>query len=152
MQRSSKPSSVHLLGNILSYRAFPEDTGHRYAIVECLTAPGAGAPPNRHAEDEIFIVLEGQVAFDIEGTSRVAGPGETVVIPNRALHSFVNIGEEVARMLLIHLPGAAHVAFYFGAGEPLAEGASTFPEMSPPDVQRLVAIGAEAGLEIVAPA
>lgn len=54
MTQSKPVETVHVLGNLLTFRAYPEDTGEHFALIECLTAPGAGAPPNRHAEDESF--------------------------------------------------------------------------------------------------
>ncbi|WP_377191732.1 hypothetical protein [Ruegeria meonggei] len=59
-----RPRIYHLLGNLLTFHAFPSETGDRCAIVEIKTAPGAGAPPNHHAgEDESFYVLDGEFEF-----------------------------------------------------------------------------------------
>lgn len=44
--------TYYLLGNLLRFLASSEQTGGRYSLVESLTAPGAGAPPNRHAADD----------------------------------------------------------------------------------------------------
>ena len=63
-----RPRIYHLLGNLLTFHAFPSETGDRCTIVEIKTAPGAGAPPNHHAgEDESFYVLDGEFEFFLNG-------------------------------------------------------------------------------------
>lgn len=150
MLKSFDRPTVHLLGNLLTYLKLPDDSPQSYAIVECRTAPGAGAPMNRHDEDETFVVIDGQVEFTVGRESQIASPGDVVTVPNGVAHVFTNVGEAVSTMLLIHRPGDAHVRFFFGAGEAVAEGTTEFPEMAPPDVPRLVAVAAEAGVDILA--
>ena len=75
----TRPRIYHLLGNLLTFHAFPSETGDRYTMVEIKTAPGAGAPPNHHAgEDESFFVLDGQFAFFIDGQTIYAVAGDFV--------------------------------------------------------------------------
>jgi mannose-6-phosphate isomerase-like protein (cupin superfamily) len=62
-------------------------------------------PPDRrwenftHATDELVVVLEGDMEFEISG--RVCHPeiGEEVLIPAGAVHSARNIGAKTARWL-----------------------------------------------------
>jgi len=62
-------------------------------------------PPGRrwenfvHATDELVIVLEGRMEFEIEGTVHHPDSGEELFIPAGALHSARNIGEMTARWL-----------------------------------------------------
>jgi len=62
-------------------------------------------PPGRrwedfvHATDELVIVLEGRMEFEIEGTVHHPDPGEELFIPAGAVHSARNIGETTARWL-----------------------------------------------------
>ncbi len=50
-----------------------------------------GFSPPRHVhtrEDEVFLVLDGDVCFDVDGERRAAGPGTTVYMPRGVPHSF----------------------------------------------------------------
>ena len=52
------------------------DTGGRVAIIEVTEPPGAVAPKHvHHKEDEAFWVLEGEVTFDVGGTTIIATAG-----------------------------------------------------------------------------
>ena len=52
-----------------------------------------------HAADELVIVLEGEMEFEIEGTVHHPKPGEELYIPAGAMHSARNIGATTARWL-----------------------------------------------------
>ncbi len=52
-----------------------------------------------HATDELVIVLEGEMKFEIEGQVRQPRPGEELLIPARAVHSARNIGTTTAQWL-----------------------------------------------------
>jgi len=120
----------HLFGNVLTFLARPS-AGSAFLMSECRSMPGAGAPPNLHPEDgEGFFVLEGRYEFMVDGAVRVVGPGEYVAIPTGAAHAFRNVGEDVARMLIVNAPGVLHEAFFSTLGQPLAPGEAPPP---PPD-------------------
>lgn len=145
--------TYHLFGVVVRFLATNAQTGG-YCLCEGLVAPGAGAPPNRHAgEDESFYVLNGSFAFVIDGESRTVGAGDFVKIPDGAVHAFKNIGTAPARLLIINAPGKIHEAFFSRVGEPLPRGSWDFPEpKGAPDVPRLVAIAKATGVEILPPA
>ena len=124
--------SYELFGNVLTFRAMPSE-GAPYLLAECRTAPGAGAPPNRHAGDEeSFYVLSGRYAFMVDGREIVAGPGDHVAIPNGAVHAFHNVGAEEAVMLILNRPGRQHEAFFSTLGRPVAVGAVPVAGGPPP--------------------
>jgi mannose-6-phosphate isomerase-like protein (cupin superfamily) len=52
-----------------------------------------------HATDELVIVLEGEMEFEIAGEVRHPKVGEEVLIPGGAVHSARNIGSSTARWL-----------------------------------------------------
>lgn len=147
---TAQVQTVHLLGNLLTFRALPEQTG-AFALAECLTAPGAGAPPNRHVEDEGFLVLEGQVEFEIGSERQVHGPGTFVKVPNNTVHAFTNVGAMPSRMLILNWPGHDHVRFFRAAGDPVAPETRDFPDAAPANVPRLIRLGAECHMEFLAP-
>jgi mannose-6-phosphate isomerase-like protein (cupin superfamily) len=60
-------------------------------------------PPGRcwedyiHGEDELFMVLEGEVEFEMAGKARILGIGEEVLIPAGVTHSVRNKGKKNSR-------------------------------------------------------
>jgi Cupin domain len=68
-------------------KATGADTGGRIAIIELTEPPGAVAPKHvHHKEDEGFWVLEGEVTFDVGGTTIVASAGDYAFGP-RDIHA-----------------------------------------------------------------
>jgi quercetin dioxygenase-like cupin family protein len=151
---ATRTDTYHLLGNLLRFHARSPDTGGAYCLVETLTAPGAGAPPNRHpSDDEAFYVLEGTFEFTIGDETITATAGRFVRVPNGAVHAFRNVGSAPGRMLIINSPGRAHDGFFSEAGEPMPPGTRDLPPPAgPPDIPRLLEIGRRNGLEFLIPA
>ncbi len=52
-----------------------------------------------HDEDELLMVIEGQLELEIAGDARVAAVGEEIVIPAGAVHTVRNVGGVTARWL-----------------------------------------------------
>lgn len=76
------------------------DTGGPLSIADATWAAGTGARPHTHAaEDELFIVLSGEVELTLSGRSFRRGPGEPAFIPRGTLHAFRAMTE--ARVLAI---------------------------------------------------
>lgn len=142
--------TYHLFGVVVRFLATNAETG-AYCLCEGLVAPGAGAPPNRHAgEDESFYVLDGTFTFTIDGETRDVGKGDFVKIPDGAVHAFRNSGEAPGRLLIVNAPGLVHEAFFSQVGEPLPRGSWDFPApKGAPDIPRLVEIAGRAGVEIL---
>lgn len=149
----SRPRNYHLLGNLLTFHAFPAETGNRCAIIEIKSAPGAGAPPNHHAgEDESFFVIEGEFEFFLDGETRRVSDGDFVKVPEGAIHAFTCIGEKPGRLLCVNAPGAMHDTFFTEAGEALPEGTTEIPAPDgPPDIPAVLAVANKIGMTILAP-
>jgi mannose-6-phosphate isomerase-like protein (cupin superfamily) len=68
--------------------------------------PGGGPPPHvHHAEDEVFIVTEGEITFQSGDRSWVGHAGAVVFGPRGIPHAFKNTGASVARMIILVTPG-----------------------------------------------
>lgn len=50
-------------------------------------APHTEAPRHLHEEEQIVIVLDGELEFEVGGDTRVVRPGEMVVIPPNVPHA-----------------------------------------------------------------
>jgi quercetin dioxygenase-like cupin family protein len=53
----------------------------------------------RHSMDELVLVLEGNVEFEIDGKVYHPKIGEELLIPAKALHSVRNLGNTTSRWL-----------------------------------------------------
>ena len=149
----ARPRTYHLLGNLLTFHAFPSETGDRYTLVEIKTAPGAGAPPNHHAgEDECFFVLEGEFGFLVDGQTISATAGDFVKIPDGAVHAFTCTGDRPGRLIGINAPGLMHDIFFTQAGEAMPDGTTDVPAPDgPPDIPAIMAVANKAGMTILPP-
>ncbi len=154
MTTTTQTDTYHLLGNLLRFLARSHETGGAYSLVESLTAPGAGAPPNRHAaDDEAFYVVDGSFELTIGSETIAAKAGSFVKVPNGAVHAFKNVGSTPGRLLIINSPGKAHDGFFTEAGEPMPPETRDLPPTSGvPDIPRLLEIGRRHGLEFLLPA
>ncbi|MBF9036294.1 cupin domain-containing protein [Rhodobacterales bacterium HKCCE2091] len=148
---TDRPRTYNVLNILMKFHAFPDEVMGKYCLVEALVPVGAGAPPNHHAgETEAFFVLDGQVAFHVDGEDRVAGAGSYVPIPDGAVHAFQAVGDGPARVLILNAPGTMHDAFFTGIGTPLPEGQTDLPAPSEPDIPAVVAKATETGMTIMA--
>ncbi|WP_308191426.1 nitroreductase/quinone reductase family protein [Cellulomonas sp. ACRRI] len=96
------------------------DTDGRYGLIDMHVPPGGGPPLHRHDFEEMFHVLSGEVEFTFRDEHLVAHAGDTVNIPARAPHRFVNASENDVRMLCMVTPPGLEE--YFGLwGEPLPD-------------------------------
>ena len=59
-------------------------------VFEQWCAPGRGAPPHLHAVEEVLRVLAGRAEVRVGEERDELGPGESVIIPAGAIHSFSN--------------------------------------------------------------
>jgi quercetin dioxygenase-like cupin family protein len=82
-----------------------EDTGGALSIVEHPFEVSALVPPHMHAlEDEISIVLEGEIGFRSNDKEVVLAAGGYIVKPRGEVHAMWNAGSTRARMIEIISP------------------------------------------------
>ena len=143
-----------LMGNILHFHVFSSEVGGKYCLVESVVALGAGAPPNRHRdEEEVFTALEGTFAFYLDGVQHNVTTGAVVRVPNSALHHFCNTGSTPGLLMIVNAPGAIHDAFFSEMGTPVPEDSWDLPPPGPqPDFGAMVAKAASLGVMIELPA
>lgn len=155
-ETEAETDTFHLFGCNVRFLARSSETGGAYCLCEALVAPGAGAPLNRHAEDdEAFYVLDGEFAFAIGEETVRARPGDFVRVPRGAVHDFRNVGGRPARLLVHNTPGRVHDVFFSEAGRPMPKGARELPPPgpapTPEQVARAIDVARRAGMEILPP-
>lgn len=100
------------------------ETGGAMSIVDSVSPPRSGPPRHVHdAEDEVFVVLSGEVEFWLDGETFVKGPGESAFIPRGKEHTFWVISDHPSRHLVILTPGG-----FEGFFAEMAEGQFRIPE------------------------
>jgi mannose-6-phosphate isomerase-like protein (cupin superfamily) len=141
---------------LLTLKVSSEQTGGAYSLFELTVAPEGGEGPHiQHREDECFYVLEGEFVFVVEDAEIEAGPGSLIYVPKGKLHAFENAGETTGRLLVSQTPGGVYEGFVEEVGEPAVvettPPAVEDPTQEPPNAERLAAVGAEYGVEMVSP-
>jgi mannose-6-phosphate isomerase-like protein (cupin superfamily) len=93
-------------GSVLLFKAVAATTGGAFSLHERHLPPGGRQPPpHRHTDcQEAFFVLDGEVAFTLEGETVGRGPGTFVLVPGGVAHTFGNPGPAEARVLVLHAP------------------------------------------------
>ena len=89
----------------VAFKINGEDTGGALSIVEHPFAVGAMVPPHIHRlEDEISIVLEGEIGHRSEDQEVVLGAGGYIIKPRGEVHAMWNAGSTPARMIEVITP------------------------------------------------
>jgi quercetin dioxygenase-like cupin family protein len=82
--------------------------------------PGITIPRHRHDQEEIVLVERGTMWVEIDGVRHHAGPGQTVIVPARAVHAWGTLDEKV------------QILFVWPDRDPFAPGKSTYIDGEPP--------------------
>lgn len=93
-------------GSELVFKAVAATTGGAFSLHERRIPPGGRRPPAHTHPDrvEAFWVLEGEVAFELDGSATRAGPGTFVLVPGGVSHTFGASGPNEAVLLVLHSP------------------------------------------------
>ena len=103
------PGEGHQLtarGSVMAFKAVAAQTGGDFSLMERTLPPGGRRPPaHRHVNcSEAFFVLDGQISFVLDGQDLTGGPGDFLLVPRGAAHTFGNASPEAARLLVLHAP------------------------------------------------
>jgi quercetin dioxygenase-like cupin family protein len=150
--RRTLENSYYLGANLFSFLAESKDTGGAYAMVEATLPAGAGAPPHTHTrEDEIFLILEGEVEFTSGGIVTRAKAGDHVFQPRGVTHSF-KVLSDGARAQTIWTPGGLEGAYkQIAIPAKSLELPKDVPAPTPADFERIGKIFARYGYTFAAP-
>jgi quercetin dioxygenase-like cupin family protein len=125
------------------------ETGGAYSLTEHLVTAASNPPMHVQLdEDEAFYILDGEVEFEVDGNVTVATPGTFAFVARGAAHCF-RVRTDTARMLVIcsGKPSDNLEDFFLGMGEPATE--RVLPVPTAPDMDRLAALTAQTGIELV---
>jgi quercetin dioxygenase-like cupin family protein len=149
--KRSLENSFWYMGHLFTFLATGKDTGGRFTLIEGTVAGGVEPPPHiHHQEDEAFYVLEGEVTVQVGDQSIRATPGTFVFLPRGVLHTYkVETGQ--ARMLAVLTPAGLE-GYFLAFSEPARALTLAPPPERPYDVEKIIAVGAEYGVEWILPA
>jgi quercetin dioxygenase-like cupin family protein len=126
------------LGAHVVFKARGEQTDGTLTAFETVVGPGDGPPLHTHAnEGESVYVLDGEMRFKLGDEIQAAPAGSFVFIPRGAPHTWQNVGDGPAR-ILIHFTPSGMERFFDGFAALEAPGPAAFE-----------AVGAEVGMDVV---
>jgi mannose-6-phosphate isomerase-like protein (cupin superfamily) len=93
-------------GSVMAFKAGAEQTGGDFSLMERTVPPRGRRPlPHRHVNcSEAFFVLDGTIAFVLDGTELLGHRDDFLLVPRGAAHTFGNAGDDPARLLVLHAP------------------------------------------------
>jgi quercetin dioxygenase-like cupin family protein len=139
--------TLNVLGVTHIYKATAAETANAVSLWEAIVPPGAGAPPHTHSrEDESFYVLSGELMVEFEGAPapQRLGPGGFFFGARHRRHTFRNVGDQPARLLIMSTPSAGLDRMFAELDAATAQGVR--------DIGKLAAITAKFGVTIDVPA
>jgi quercetin dioxygenase-like cupin family protein len=135
----------HAFGDTIQFKLGATETGGSLALGFCTTPPAGGPPPHRHlAEDELFIVVSGQLEFLVDGAWTAVEPGTVVFLPRGVVHTFRNAGDVPSQHWVLTTPSGFE-SFFGKCADVFADAAAAG---AAPDMGRILAIFAEHRLEL----
>jgi quercetin dioxygenase-like cupin family protein len=85
--------------------------------------PNTAAPLHTHEEEQITVVIEGELEFDLAGDLRIMGPGMAVVVPPGVPHGARTHDTSCFEIDIFHPPRRVLLELTQASGEHLAETA-----------------------------
>lgn len=98
-----------------------DDTASAWEAVHQRVAPGGGSPLHTLGVDKLFVVLEGELVFTIDGAEHAGTTGATATVAAGVPHCFRNRSDAPAVVLAV-TSGGGHVDFLEGMARLGADG------------------------------
>jgi quercetin dioxygenase-like cupin family protein len=137
-----------MLGGLYEVLVSSEESGGAMTTMRMTLPAGMGPPPHTHPGIECVYVVSGAIRYHIEDKTIDGRAGSSFLVPAETLEWFEPT--EMTQVVVNYLPGGID-QFFAAAGEPARSLTVPPPPTSPPDVDRLTAIGAQYGLRIEQP-
>jgi quercetin dioxygenase-like cupin family protein len=138
------------MGALLKFKAVGAETDGQFWLAEQYSERGYASPLHQHSrEDELFIVLDGELTVHVDGTDQVAGEGAVAFAPRDLPHRF-QVESPSARFLILSTPAGLE-KWFFQTGTPALALTLPPPPDGPPDVRALVESLAAFGVRLLAP-
>jgi mannose-6-phosphate isomerase-like protein (cupin superfamily) len=149
VRQADEGEITYFFNALMTTKASMAETGGAYSLTEHLLTAASNPPMHVQVdEDEAFYVLDGEVEFEVDGRIVQATPGTFAFVARGSAHTF-RVLTDTARFLVIcsGKPTDNLEEFFVAMGEPARERA--LPEPKAPDVDRLVVLTEQMGIELV---
>lgn len=125
---------------VLGHKITPHETAGDYDLMIGETpAKVPGPPPHlHHSFKEVFLVIEGEMDFMIDGEARKVSAGESIDIPPNTIHTFGNTSDTTCKWVNIHSPKGFR-EFFETLGIPETEANAQQNSVSPEIIQKVMA-------------
>lgn len=128
------------VGGELAFKVRADQTGGTMTAFVSVVGPGEGPPLHTHAnEDESVYVIEGEMRFIVGDEIQATPTGSFVFIPRGVRHTWQNVGDRPAR-LLVHFTPSGMERFF-----------ERFAALDTPDPRAFETIGPDVGMDVVGP-
>jgi quercetin dioxygenase-like cupin family protein len=81
-------------GTLITGYASPTRGSESVAAWQVALEPGVGSPEHQLTHDEVFIVLDGEATFEVEGRRHQVGRGDAICVPPDTAFRLSNAGAE----------------------------------------------------------
>jgi mannose-6-phosphate isomerase-like protein (cupin superfamily) len=117
------PRAVWMPGGVLTeIHLAGGDTSGAFCLLVDNPPVGWSLPAHRHlGEAETIHVLDGDFEVELEGTRRRLSAGETVYVPQGAMHASANVGTHPGRRIVLFSPAGLE-RFFLEAGTESPDG------------------------------
>jgi quercetin dioxygenase-like cupin family protein len=104
VQHSARETVEAVDGVHLTQLAVGEEMSVQHFHIE----PGATVPEHSHHHEQVGFIVQGTLAFEVDGEEHVVGPGDSYVIPGGEPHSAENRSEEPVSGIDVFSPPRAN--------------------------------------------
>jgi quercetin 2,3-dioxygenase len=134
------------IAQLTACKVTSEDSGGACSIFE-LGAPPKFGPPRHvhHREDEWYYILAGDFLFEVGGKQYSLTTGASIWLPRDIPHCWGNSGTSNGKLILLCEPGGFEKFFEEAAQVP------PLASQDPADLQKLHALHAKYGMELLGP-
>lgn len=131
VRRADEGDRFNMFGGLTFIKATGEETGGAYGLIEQRANTGMVTPLHvHHAEDELWIVIEGRLSVHVDGETFDVGPGDVAFGPRGKPHAF-RVDEDSSRYFVVRNAGGE--SFFEAVGDPAHD--LTLPDPHPTEAQ-----------------
>jgi quercetin dioxygenase-like cupin family protein len=137
-------------GDRVTFLITGAETGGAFFMFEVSVVPGGGPPPHIHSrEDELLYVQQGTLSVQVGDKALNVSVGDFVRMPRGVMHSFKNVGQETAKLLMVATP--AGLENYFAETFFPAADVADIADIVPAVIARAMKNAPKYGLELLLP-
>lgn len=144
---ATKGRSFAHLGTAITFKDEPAVNGDTLLLFEMRMPAGHGVPLHSERNKESFYVLDGVLEIEADETLFRLEAGDFLSIRPGVRHALHNPGPDWVRALTWVAPGSQHVRFFERLGEPIDDPLNPPQPDGPPDIEELVAVARECGMD-----